>query len=1046
MSYYDPYVVQQAAAATARRQRQQRQSQQYSGDTGGISRLQGNYSVYTSPEAMRQRSTFSDRSRTSQGYGQGPDTSSRSAYYSDPRVRQDLGFNDPAPASPGTESNWLRSRLEDNAVRDFMGSGPGVVGTAGRNIYDYVTNVPAARFVTSLVGGTFVQDTAAKFQSLLDTPQDLVNWWNSPDNYLNPTNLNKIEQVYGSSISPDQQRQALEAFTSQMPDGANLLKDLDAISSGQYGQSVRGGGGRLARDPRTGLPYTDSKGNPLGSTKIKRPGDPGYIDYGDPRNMDPTRMYRRLEDITDEGSALNMSDEEWEKATEEERQANFEARQKYLDENRDDLEFITGTLSGISSGGARSGYRRDDDSLLNFNVDAPSPFGEFSFKNKSTSYLADIENQFLRGEISETQLNRYLDDVSRSTGATMNPSLKESMDLLEAGGFTDKEIQQFAVEYATVDPNTGEFRSDEEYFDYFDSVVDQIDFEDPEMRMEAYDMYDTRREEDYRNSFFYLDLNAGTDAFNEAFETMDTEMQNAYLDHLKDSGQLEESVYREMVAQNLTTEDQKFFYLPGTDTIAMNESGSPYESYRILQFDQLDEDYDSPSRIEGFTDEQNERRATIAMLDAGNVSFSDVQKGMPRPKKKKWYEDPIGALKDFGESWFFGGLKEIGPSVENILKGEATTGDYLNVVPFGLEMTEVLTPGVSVDEAQELGESVYEAQLANGMSEAVARAEASKAYDLARAGKGFDFGELGTLDYNRSVALTRATITGDLDKFLAGELADRAFTKTMDELGKTEIVQSMSPIAKEATRRTLVDLANGRSLEESLKEQALEYGEDILDEFLPEIEDGLREAGRKLDDNVLQKIKESIPLDVERARAFLRDFDEKAGISDALSAGADFIEDNIIDPADDFIDRVGEDYVDPALQEAEEFVDDLVESLPDGPDLPETDAFDGLFDDLDLPDLSGILGALAPLAGIYGGPRPPFGEEDEDDLFEFDEPYDFSGDSVFRDAEQEKRFGITDDRYATLDDINELDLNEFNDFRNVEDFGVSMNKNRFGEI
>ena len=508
----------------------------------------------------------------------------------------------------------------------------------------------------------------------------------------------------------------------------------------------------------------------------------------------------------------------------------------------------------------------------------------------------------------------------------------------------------------------------------------------------------------------------------EAFATMDPEKTNAYLDYLKDQGRLEESVYREMVAANLATDDQKFFYLPDETTIASNASGSIYDDYRIVQFDELDKEYDSPSSIEGFTDEQNERRATIAMLDAGNVSFSDVQKGMKKPEKKKWYEDPLGVLKSAGESWFYGGTKELGPAIENVLKGEANSQDWLQVTPFALEMAEVITPGVSRDDAQELGEIARADALANGATAATAVQAGKDAYDTARLGKGFVFGDLYTMGYNESKAAINATLTGNLDEFAKQRVTAVAFEKGMDAIGDTDLVKSMSPKVREATHKTLVDLANGKSLEDSLKDQAEDYGEEVLEDWAEERWDEwkpkLEQMGRDFDDNYLQPLKDMLP-DGGQARKFLSDFDDEvvqkftkpigdlgSDIDDnVIQPVRDFVEDNVIDPIDDAIDEFGDE-------------------LPDGPDLPDDDDFDFP----DMPDFGRFLSVLGPLAGMPGY-APPEEEKGEDDLMQFAEPYDFSGDSIFRDRAQEKRFGITRDSDTLLTDINaninDTNLDEF---------------------
>jgi hypothetical protein len=389
-----------------------------------------------------------------------------------------------------------------------------------------------------------------------------------------------------------------------------------------------------------------------------------------------------------------------------------------------------------------------------------------------------------------------------------------------------------------------------------------------------------------------------------------------------------------------------------------------------------------------------------------------------------------------GESWFFGGTKELGPAIENVLKGEAKSEDWLQVTPFALEMAEVITPGLSKDKAQELGDIAKADALANGATAAEAVKLGSDAYKTARLGKGFVFGDLYTMGYNESKAAINATLTGNLDEFAKQRVTAVAFEKGMDALGDTALIKSMSPKVREATHRTLVELANGMSLEESLRDQAEEHGEEVIRDWAREhdwgqYEDKLKQMGRDFDDNYLQPLKEMIP-DGGQARAFLSGFDDKF-----IQPGRDFVEDNVIDPIDNVIDSVGDVIDDNIIQPGRDFVEDNVidpidnvidsvgDALPDGPDFPDGPDLDlPDFDFPDIPDFSKFLNALAGLGGLggLGGGRSPE-EEEEDELMQFAEPYDFSGDSIFRDAAQEKRFGITQDNDTLRDIDNNLFLN-----------------------
>ena len=145
-----------------------------SGGGRGTTRGSQNFSIYQNPDALRSRSTHSDRTKISQGYGvpgtqmqgQNPNWNPSGAgvagmdgklpdtYVPTTQKELDAFYKENPDMKPGSSGNWLRDTVRDNAVKDWLGSAPGVIGTGLENTYDYVTGIPAAEVTYSILGGT----------------------------------------------------------------------------------------------------------------------------------------------------------------------------------------------------------------------------------------------------------------------------------------------------------------------------------------------------------------------------------------------------------------------------------------------------------------------------------------------------------------------------------------------------------------------------------------------------------------------------------------------------------------------------------------------------------------------------------------------------------------------------------------------------------------------------------------------------------------------------------------------------------------------------
>ena len=117
----------------------------------------------------------------------------------------------------------------------------------------------------------------------------------------------------------------------------------------------------------------------------------------------------------------------------------------------------------------------------------------------------------------------------------------------------------------------------------------------------------------------------------------------------------------------------------------------------------------------------------------------------------------------------------------------------------------------------------------------------------------------------------------------------------------------------------------------------LSIGEDAIKELLPEgetpewvdnIVDTAQEAGREIDKNIIQPVIAPVK-------------DVAEGAEEILGEVGEVVEKNITEPADEALDKFGEETVDPTLQAIDETIPhgetpELPEG-PDGPDLPDLD-------------------------------------------------------------------------------------------------------------
>ena len=657
----------------------------------------------------------------------------------------------------------------------------------------------------------------------------------------------------------------------------------------------------------------------LGGRKLPQAGEEGYIHYGrDPLNPadldipegsffnyitnqvesiqgDPY-AYRRIDASNAWLNAgindLKLTDEQWANATEEEKQANWEARQEAA---------------------AADTY--------NFGTQGADPFGSIT----NVSYDKDVsglKEAYLNGEYTAADLERYYDGLKRSQAgkSATNEALPEFEEMLSSVGLSEEEIDVFSDSFAddnTID--TGGVRSQEGYFDAFEDSVDSLANVDEDLAYTAYDLYDNKQEENYSQTFSDLDeLSVGdTEAFKAAYYDLDIDMRNAYLSELLADGRISEENYKNSVITNLIKDGQVLSELPDGTIIT---GTSLYEDHRILEFPELEnKEYteeeinyarrhnldleasygtDSPTSFEQGTDEWNERRERIARLDAGNVRFSEEIEGLPEPEKEEWYEGGLedkfkSGLKTVGLNFLTSGLYSGVPAATNILKGEGNSEDWKAIAPVFLKSTGAITEdtgiaGLTPDQTLNVVDAVIDGDLASVVLTVV----------------------------TPEILNTSLKAVGVPDSLVDDPDFIQGFTKTVNSLYKGEDIQQAF---EDGFVKYVKKGGSVGGVEIDLGDSPFGLSFDFDLDGVPDlnlgwVEDAFKEIGKAIDDTVQLVAKELEPI-VNLADDALDAVGKVA--DDATQVVADTFK-PVVDAGDDAIDYVGDS------------LEDVKDALPTG--------------------------------------------------------------------------------------------------------------------
>ena len=918
-----------------------------------LNRGNNNFSVYETPDtdfgdggAFGKSGSYNDQSRTDQE----AITRENLANYNNPPVSATDAYESQFGVAPPNEP-WSFSNMMGN-VADWS--------------LQQFRQAPIVRIAGSVYDGSLLSDTGEWLGSFADSPWNPMNWESG-----DPAN----------------------GWTVELPDGTVMMRgDLDQ-SGRPFGGSGFGGGspqsGTLAGNAEVGDTIQVPGGGTvvLGDREIKRPGDPGYIEYGvtpilpDDMEIPPGHIYNyrtnELQDLRgnpyayraiDSNNAykekvlpLLKTDAEWETMSEAERQKNFEDRQEALDP-------------------------------YNFSSESSeSPFGQSLIA--STLYTTGggtaekqeaVRQLYLNGDITSTQLNRYLDDATRAQGTKSEEQLavEEGMGFLTGqGGYTEEEAQTLFGDNFTRDEFSNEnVRSKDDYFSVFSDNLNELTDVNPELEETLYRAYDDKREQDYNNAFNYLDSLQGTDDFIDTYQSTDITKRNAYIVDLYERDLIDKTQYTEAVVGNLV-EAGKFVFQLEDGRYAVGTENGIYDDYQIVvtpdskdsdkqqYYDYLkNREFDDIESVEGFTDEENARRAEMARLDnLGGIAFDD-KKAQRRPRKK-WYEQIWEPVKTAGLDFLTGGAYTAIPALVNIVKGEGNTEDYLRVAPGVLEATGITTAPVSKEEAARIQDTTTQNALERGYSPTEAAQLGYEQGQKALLGTGVNFG-VGELTFEQTNRAIEYAANGNIKEFVLTELAV-PYIEEMFENFDTDLFKGKSPEfvtkwqntwdgmpedVKAGLTSSMDSALAGDNREEILTEGLRDYLEaSDMDNF---VEDALRQKAKDFDDNYLQPLLDfgSGVLNVDSAKKFLgllsssaQDVGRTIGdyVDPALSAVGDAgsnIDDvvsdaigdvssavgDVTDPVTGAIGDVGSELDDTRRETGSDIEDVIKESMPQG--------------------------------------------------------------------------------------------------------------------
>jgi len=305
-------------------------------------------------------------------------------------------------------------------------------------------------------------------------------------------------------------------------------------------------------------------------------------------------------------------------------------------------------------------------------------------------------------------------------------------------------------------------------------------------------------------------------------------------------------------------------------------------------------------------------------------------------------------------------LKVISTGIKLIDGQDLSTGDIVSTVMTGLDMAGLVTApsGVVVD----------------GMGPP-------------NIGQGF-----GGLSYQQTQGLITSAIDGDPTALIASTVVPTLLDNTLDSLPEDSRIGGIfqSDDLKEGLTTVVSEVASGADFNDALASGLGTYVEeggglniegvdvdlgpleDVVKAVVEPIVDIVSDIGSSIDDNILQPIKDSIPLD-------------------EIAEAGRVVDDTVLQPVKDTVKTLGSTIDDTILQPVKETIEELVDiELPEVDiELPEVD-IDLPEVDIDLPEVDIELPRIGLLAnrtteGLFGSELSKFKEPD----FSYDEIQDY---------------------------------------------------------
>jgi len=478
-------------------------------------------------------------------------------------------------------------------------------------------------------------------------------------------------------------------------------------------------------------------------------------------------------------------------------------------------------------------------------------------------------------------------------------------------GVTEERLEGFGVQLQE-DMLAGVGKTREDFDE--ETLADPIKFNT------EYQKLLTEQNQENRNQLYSLYKEDGGD-FQEAYDSAPTNSQLSFLHKLYNEDTLSRDKYLELSAQVLTAkapepltyfvQNNKLYQVPTTFT---DDDSALFFAREVVLFPE--QEHGATSEHYLASDDENFLRA----LGSINDESADTRSSWVKAR-----DSVIVPMARTAASLATGGQSEQFYSAVKLASGETLHGsDYANLALGGLEQAGVITPdATTIDPAT--------------------------GQEIIVPGTG-----LGSLTYDQTTGLIDAIGNQDvLGAALALE-GDNLITDNLEAIGIPPALAT-DPDFIEGTKAALETAIEGGDFQEALEDGLVEYITEgggfggvpdidvgdlssVLDPIVDVVEnvgDALQPVFDGVEDvaQVVGDIAEDVLIDPADDIIDLLGSEVVDPILQTVEPVAEVVEDTIIDPIDDALDYVGSEFVDPTLQTAEDVaqeVGDVIEDVGQG--------------------------------------------------------------------------------------------------------------------